>query len=272
MSLRRWVERLAPPILADLYRHARGGPFWRGVYPRYTDVPTSGAGLESDSFMRAAEAHVEQLLARSGRKGSIPTSVTEQHSLLPLPIATVCRQSGKAQVLDFGGGMGPDYLHVLSSVPACGELEYHIVETRAVCAAASRLFRNDSRVHFHATLPENMRGLDVVYVSSALQYVEDYTGLLRKLCAYGAQYVLFVKLSSGDIPTYATQQANVPGTTIAYWFLNVREVIEHMHAGGYALIFKGALDREYDQQNFPAEYRLGRACNLLFARTPVTGP
>ena len=254
MSLRQWVKRL------------RAKQIWQGIYSRYGDVPTTGSGFDSDSFVNAAVAHAEKLLTASRQNSSIPPEVTAEHSLLPLLVSVLCRASDGATVLDFGGGIGSAYLHLVRSVLGCGVVDYHIVEREAMCVAATRLFRDDSRVHFHSTLPADLPGLDVVHISTALQYVEDYADLLRKLCAYRAPYVLFVKLSSGDIPTYATQQTNVPGTTVAYWFINVREVIALMAQGGYALIFKGALEREYDQQNFPAGYRLGRACNLLFAR------
>jgi putative methyltransferase (TIGR04325 family) len=272
MSLRQWVQRLAPPILTDLYRSTRrggrsSGQVWQGIYSGYGDVPTWGAGFDSGRFVSDAVAQAEKLLAASKRSGSIPTEVSAEHSLLPLLVSLICKSSGGAKVLDFGGGLGAAYLHLVSSVLGCGVVDYHLVERGAVCVAATRFFQGDSHVQCHASLPEDLPGLDVVHVSSVLQYIEDYAGLLRKLCAYRAKYILFVKLSSGDIPTYATQQTNVPGTTLAYWFINIREVIALMSQGGYALIFKGALEREYDQRNFPSEYRLGRACNLLFART-----
>jgi len=270
VSLREWVKWLAPPILTDLYRRARGGlrseNLWQGIYPTYGDVPVSGSGHDDDRVVSSAVAHATKLVSSSRQYGSIPTEVTAEHSLLPLLVSVICSASGGARVLDFGGGMGFAYLHLVSSILGCDDLDYHIVEREAVCSAATRLFGADSRVHFHSSLPEDLRGVDVVHISSALQYVEHYADVLRRLCAYRAQYVLFVKLSAGDTPTYATQQINLPGTTLAYWFINIREVIALMSQEGYALTFKGALEREYDQHNFPSEYRLGRACNLLFSR------
>ena len=270
MSLRQWLKRFAPPILTDLYRSTRDGlrsaHIWQGIYSTYGDVPASGSGYDSERLVRDAVAHAEKLLSASRQHGSIPTEVTAEHSLLPLLVSVLCRASGRATVLDFGGGMAFAYLHLVNSVLGCDVVDYHIVERNAVCIAGTRLFRDDPHVHFYSSLPDELRGADIVHVSSALQYVEDYPGLLRKLCEYRAQYILFVKLSSGDIPTYATRQTNLPGTSVAYWFINIREVIDLMSQGGYTLIFKGTLEREYDQQNFPSGYRLGRACNLLFAR------
>ena len=108
--------------------------------------------------------------------------------------------------------------------------------------------------------------IDIIHMVSVLQYIEDYAALIRTLCAYKAKCFLFVRLSVGDVPTYATAQKNVPGMTLAYWFINVNEIIEVMSANGYSLIFKSASEQEYDQNNFPQQYRMGRTCNLLFSR------
>ena len=39
-----------------------------------------------------------------------------------------------------------------------------------------------------------------------------------------------------------------------------------MSSNDYSLIFKGSLEREYDKNNFPEEYHMERACNLLCKR------
>lgn len=271
MRLKQWVLRLAPPVLVDLYRRLRrrpaaAAPIWQGIHRAHRDVPRSGAGYGDPGLVQETLAHTEGVIAGTRRYGTIPTAVTGEHTLLPLLASVLCKGSGRVRVLDFGGGMGVAYVHLVSSVPSCGVIDYHIVEHEAVCEAGARLFESDPRVHFHASLPDDLPALDVVHVSSALQYVENYVGLLARLCAYGSTYVLFVKLSAGDIPTYATAQTNLPGMTVPYWFIDVKEIVRLMSLGGYSLIFKGALEREYRQDNFPAEYRLGRACNLLFAR------
>lgn len=272
MSFKHWVKRLAPPLLTDLYRtfKQRGvsSPYvWEGVYRHYRDVPRSGAGYDSDRLVKDTIAHARTLLAACQEPHTIPTRVTSEHSLLPLLVSVICQGSSGVRVLDFGGGMGAAYVHVVHSVLSCGVVDYHVVDTAVVSQAGARLFGNDRRVHFHDSLPDHVDGLDIVHVSSALQYIEDYAGLLRRLCAYRPRYVLFVKLSSGDMPTYATAQRNLPGTTLPYWLINVHEIIALMSESGYSLIFKGALEKDYNQDNFPAEYRLGRACNLLFSRS-----
>jgi putative methyltransferase (TIGR04325 family) len=264
-GMRQWIKRFVPPILLDLYRSYRGY-IWEGVYQHYRDVPSSGAGYESERLVKDTLVHTHNLLAISKRYRSAPTETIGEHALLPLLVSAICEEKSTLRVLDFGGGMGIAYVHLVSSVVNWRRIDYHIVENNAMCDAGKQLFANDAHMHFHSTLPANLSDVDIVYVSSALQYIEDYRGLLKVLCSYQPRYFLFVKLSSGNIPTYATAQKNLPGTVIPYWFLNVDEITNAMAENGYCLIFKSALEREYDQSNFPKAYRLGRACNLLFSR------
>jgi len=269
-DLKQWIKRFVPLIVLDLYRSYKQtavyrGHIWQGIYENYGDVPRTGGGYDSERLVKDTLVYTQNLLTISRQYRTIPTEVVGEHALLPLLVSLICEGRG-AKVLDFGGGMGAAYIHLISSVINCRWIDYHVVENRAMCDAGTKLFANDGNIHFHPTLPADLSDVDVVYVSSALQYIEDYRGLLQTLCGYQPRYFLFVKLSSGDIPTYATAQKNLPGTTIPYWFINVNEIISIMRENGYSLIFKSALEREYDQSNFPKQYRLGRACNLLFSK------
>jgi putative methyltransferase (TIGR04325 family) len=246
---------------------AQVGNLWEGIYASYGDVPASGKQFDGEVWIRKTREYTERVLAASKEQGTIPTQVTGEHILLPLVAALACKDSNDGiSILDFGGGMGIGYVHLMTSLVKCWSITYHVVESAAICEAGAQLFENDKNIKFLTEIPPFLPNLDIVYISSALQYVADYKSLLRKLAELRAKYCLFVKLSAGDFSTYATAQKNVPGTTLPYWFINAGEIIEIMAACGYSLIHKSALEQEYDQNNFPAEYRLGRACNLLFSR------
>lgn len=271
MSIAGFVRRLTPPILLDIFRSPSQsqaeGDLWEGIYRRYEDVPGAGDRFDGATWINKTRAYTERMLVASKKYSMIPTEVVGEHMLLPLLAALVCEDSGgKVRILDFGGGAGVTYVHLISSLVNCRSVDYHIVERAGVCREGEKLFEHDSGISFHSQVPTELPDLDIVYISSALQYVENYQSLLETLTALQPKYFLFAKLSAGDIPTYATAQKNVPGTTLPYWFINVGEVIEMMASGGYSLIYKSALEQEYNQRNFPESYRLGRTCNLLFLK------
>lgn len=270
MRVRRLLVNIVPPILVDGYRALRDrrhlGPIWKGVYPHFRDVATFGPGFDGDRWVTRSYALAKILTQWFRQKPAIPHWVRGRHMLLPFLVASFRPERRGVTVLDVGGGMGIDYLHLRSSIRAGADVEYHIVESARICEGGSRLFAEDPRVHFHVSLPQGVDRVDIAYVNNTLQFVEDYAGLLRALCAYRPQYLLLVNLTAGDIPTYATAQRNVKGSVIAAWFFNVDEIIKLMVEEGYRLSFKAASDEEWRQDNFPAAYRLGRPCHLLFSR------
>jgi putative methyltransferase (TIGR04325 family) len=254
-----------PPILVDWYctfKHGKPyqGYIWEGIYQNYRDVPVSGEGFDSETWISTTYAYTEALLNNKSLGG------TGEYAMLPLLTSLVRNNLGYLTILDFGGGMGIQYIHLTRSLPEVHVLQYHVVEGQRVCEPGSKLFAGNSRVHFCASLPKDLPQVDIVFIRSVLQYIDDYKGLLSQLVEYRPQFFLFVDLAAGKNPTYETAQNNVRGSVIPYQFINVREILELMAGLGYKLIFHGLQDRELDQSNFPEAYRLGHACNLLFAR------
>jgi putative methyltransferase (TIGR04325 family) len=265
------VRKAMPAFVVDLYGHyrqgTRPGSIWEGVYAHYRDVPAKGAPFDSASWADSIRPAAAGSTA-AGRHGAEWASGMGDHALLAALGAVIAGKAGTLTVLDYGGGAGEGFARLAAGIVAHpGSMCYHVVETPVVCETARRFWGDDQRIQFHTTLPLGVTQVDIVYLSSVLQYIEDYDGLIARLCDYRPQYFLFAKLSAGQFPTYASAQINVSGAVIPYWFINGGELIDRMRQAGYQLLLKTALEREYDQSNFPNQYRLGRACNLLFARS-----
>ena len=174
--------------------------------------------------------------------------------------------AGHLRVVDFGGGPGIGFVHLLATLPPETKLEYHIVELPGMCEEGRRIFVDDARINFHTALADTPASTDIVYVNGALQYIEDYLGQLRALASLGAPWLLLARTPTGDIPTFATRQLNLPGQILPYWFINRAEFVDLLDGHGYRLIWESVCDHEYDQSNFPVTHRIGRMRNLLFLR------
>ena len=151
-----------------------GGHHWEGIYSHFRDVPRFGSGFESSYWVQRSRSRTKATISAA----SNGTSVQGQHALLPLLISIAGVGSEKLRVLDFGGGMGVSYFHVVQTLPHTDFVDYTIVETGAVCESAKELFPGDSKVHFVSELPGPDMHFDIVHVNSSLQYVEDYAGLI----------------------------------------------------------------------------------------------
>jgi len=236
---------------------------WSGIYANFDEVPVVGAGFEGRRFGEQTQ-EATRLLIEETRKQRLPKQTTCQNSLLPLLGVIAGQRNGKVSILDFGGGTGTAFVHMLASTPPSLEIKFDVIETPSTCELGEQLFSDESRINFHTALPERDNQFDIVHISSALQYVTDYRETLVDLCRFKAQYFLLANLSAAAIPTYATAQRVYNDMVVPYWFLNLNEVIDIMKSESYRLLWKAAVEREYMQANFPPEYRLGRTCNLLF--------
>jgi putative methyltransferase (TIGR04325 family) len=259
-TIRRVVSRIMQASTAAAKQALRRD--WEGVYTHIRDVPRHGSGFDSDTWIHDTRRLTEAAAAERRNAGAL-SGVTNDRALLPLLAAAVARR-GRLKVLDFGGGLGISFVYLAAVASQLEELEYHIVERAPLCEEGARLFAGDKRVRFHQTLPRSVTDLDIVYLDSALQYVEDYQELLASLCALSPRYFLFARCCVGNIPTYATAQTTLTGSSIPWWFINVDEFRSTMESLGYELLFMGHSSTELNQWNFKEEFRLGTARNLLF--------
>ncbi len=265
MKLKEVRNRMTPPIFRD--RNRRRKVIWEGVYEHYRDVPTDGLGFDENVWIEQTRRMTEMLLESESFSPHVDT-VFEDHAILPPTVVSLVGDAREATILDFGGGMGVSYIHLRQCLASTFTTWYHVVECPRVCQVGSVLLtangNMDENITFHESLPESIPDLDLVYICSALQYVEDYAGLLQSLARLRPKAILLAKTSAGDVPTYVTVQVNMPGLSVPYWILNVDELVDIMASAGYALRYQSVLPREYHQNNFPERYRFRRARNLLF--------
>ena len=239
---------------------------WQGIHERFAEITGTGEGYADEALVAETEALTRRVAAESARHPSLPRHIACEQTLLALHLASRTPPAKRVRVVDFGGGMGIGYFALKSCLDPAVGIDYRVIENSAMCARAEKAFADHPSLRFHSTFPVEIGPVDVVYVSSALQYVDDWKATIASLCAYRAPFFFFVKLSAGNMPSYVTAQVNLPGPAVPYRFLNLQDVAQVMRRHGYVLGFRGTLDRIYDQANFPERYRLGQACNLLFCR------
>ena len=245
-------------------------PFiWEGIYSQYRDVPSKGAGFDSEEWISSTrQSTASALESLSCQPNGIPYDIPSYHSVFSLTVALLKQNREQFRVLDFGGGMGMTFANLLRGLGESSKpnIEYLVIDNDRSCQDGARLFNQMPFVQFSSTLPRNLGNVDIILLSGVLQFVEDYKRLLKKLAAFNAPYWLFTFVPAGDIPTFASSQKNVTGSTIPVWFFNLGELLEIMRSLGYQLIFKAAMERRFDMSNFPPTHRLPQQCNLLFQR------
>jgi len=271
----RFVASVVPPVLYGPLRRAAFGlglakplRIWSGTYATFAEVPVRGPGYAGDRYRAGVVDTVRGLMAT--RCGAGSDAGDESRTLLAQLTAVLHAETARpVRIVDFGGGPGIAYAHILCGLGGQPQLEFHVVELESVCEDGRRLFGGDPRIQFHAVLAASLQEVDIVHAGGVIEFMEDWAGTLRGFCRLAPRYVLLTNVCCGDFATYATGFNLIRGSVIANWQLNTDSVVDVMAASGYRLALRSLHERVHAQDNFPKALRLpdGHPSALLFTAT-----
>ncbi len=202
----------------------------------------AGAPVARDSIIDQ-----NAVLAFTYALGRVAVSRTAQNGSRPAAVS----------VLDWGGALG--HYHVLARrlLPEL-ELEYHVREVPAVCAAGRHV---QPEVTFHDSDDCLGRRYDFVLASNSLQYQEQWKDLLSALAvsAAGCLLITRVPLTSGHQSFVVLQRVGAYGygTEILGWVFDRYELLQVANAAGALLEREFLLRPAWKIAGAPAEVTHG---------------
>jgi putative methyltransferase (TIGR04325 family) len=243
---------------------------WEGIYDHFPE-DYSDRVFESERWVNTLKKRSAQLLDELEGDGTISSQTLIHEDPLPPVIGLLASLApAPIRILDFGGGIGSAFVSLVKSLPASDLVEFHILETPAVCRLGREVYKKISNLNFHEKLPQDLKKFDVVHAGYSLHYIKDWRMMLEKYARYEPRLIILSGLNAGDIATFVTYQ-NYYGSKIPVWFWNVHEIVGALKNLDYDLIYKSLLESSYlgkfqplPMGNFPPEYRLKRKCNLIF--------
>jgi putative methyltransferase (TIGR04325 family) len=240
-------------------RVTSAAPIWRGVYRRFGDIPRSGAVFSSAVWIDLLARELQEVRAREWTEEFVL-----EHEILRFLVDVVRRGSTPLRIVDFGGGLGASYAYLRHCCPDAA-IQHAVVETSGVVARGRAMFADDPSVTFAEAVGPAHQGADIVFVKSALQYLEECSAVTRSLLELRPRFLLLEKLSAVEGEAFGTEQVNLPGVSIPYWFVNGGEVIRMAAEQGYRCVLHRWLPRVYDPAGLPLEPPGYHASTLLFA-------
>jgi len=250
------------------------GPIWDGVYSSFSEVPVTGPGFDGETWVNNSLKKIVALREKALESSPLPPVSNYREALLPLLAALILQRKGSVRILDYGGGIGFTYYQTFYALSQTSKLEYHIIEREAVCQAGRDFFGQTNKIiKFHSSIDIVNGVFDIVYMSSIIQYIDDWKELLRQvLMALSPDYLLLIDVFTGNIPTFATAQ-NYYGSKIPQWFLNIGELTKGVENNNYKLGFMSSflptilgVEQSLPMDNFEAQYRLDRTNNFLLMK------
>jgi putative methyltransferase (TIGR04325 family) len=244
---------------------------WEGVYDSYKDAISYGDGFNSDRWINSNYEKTKDMIKKN--KNYNLSFCTSSLSAISSLIYT---NNNSLSILDFGGGMGSSFINLTSALIDNKNISFSVVEGLRSCEKGKILFKNDDRIEFLNELPKNKK-YDIIYISSCLQYIEDWQGLLATLCKnYNAEYFIFDDLPSGDIEkTYVSVQ-NYYESKIPCTFFKLDDIIKEIKDNGYEIIYRANFRanilntyENYPQNNFEEKYKINYGKNLIFKKKSI---
>ncbi|MDP2364242.1 MAG: methyltransferase, TIGR04325 family, partial [Ignavibacteria bacterium] len=206
---------------------------------------------------------------REGRGLSTIRSIADYP--IPLVVGMLLATREKLSVLDFGGGMGLQYLEVIAKVPVAKErLDYYIMDGNASIQNRPDELNQFNKLKFISNIEDLKEPIDIIHIGSTLQYVNDWKFLIFDLkTKYQPMYFVFSDLLAGDVPTFVSHQIFYE-KRIPVHMLNIDEFISFMKSLGfdnsYQSLFQSNILGRETLSNFelPENKRIRKTINIIF--------
>jgi putative methyltransferase (TIGR04325 family) len=203
--------------------------------PTWEDNP-----FDTVEWLDSAEAYLRMLL-----KAEAADRLAIEHYIVPVCVlaAEVAAKKGEVRVLDFGGGIGVNFVNIRAALPAGAKLHYDIVDSPANQNRWQLLFENSANCGCFTEIPRP--SYDVVFASSTLQYIPDWVAVLARLADACERWIVLSRLPITRGPAFVARQnvrfVNGPHSgetagTIPHRFFNREELIDVLRARGFELV------------------------------------
>jgi len=244
---------------------------WEGIYNSFAEAGGDSDAFNSDIWIDKQKSRILKALEDCHTKNTVSKDYP-----LPLVVAMALAQKEQLKILDFGGGMGLQYLEMIAKVPdSQSNVDYFVVDGKSSIDNRPTKLNQFSRLYFLQDFNDINSAVDIIHIGSTLQYIEGWQELLQSLVdKFRPKYFVFSDLLAGDVPTFVSHQIFYE-KRIPHMFLNLSDFCDFMTKKfNMNLLFKTKfirliLNQEEIFPNFalPEKYQIDRSCNLVFAHT-----
>jgi putative methyltransferase (TIGR04325 family) len=223
---------------------------WHGNYSTWDEAKQRCTGYDSEIILEKVKyslLKVKEGKAAYERDSVLFNEVQYSFPLLSGLMWIAAMNNGKLNVLDFGGSLGSTYFQNRLFTDSLTEVNWCIVEQPAFVECGIECFAGEG-LHFYNTVEECLASykIDVVILSSVLQYIEKPFELTGQIKAYGINYLIIDRTPFITGPDRITvQKVNheiYPGS-YPCWFFNKEKFISDFDADYKLVLEFEALDK-----------------------------
>ncbi len=251
--------KIIKKILPDFIVRKIVGLFygWSGNYKSWDLAQRRCSGYNAENILKTAlnsTLKVKNDEAKYERDSFIFDEIQYNYPLLSSLMWIAAQNNGKLRVLDFGGALGSTYFQNKSFLDTLPYVEWNIVEQPHFVEAGNQYITNNE-LKFHNSIKECLKKhkIDVILLSSVIQYVEEPYVLLGEILISGIDFVIIDRTPFVDYNDRITvQKVNPKIYRASYpcWFFNKNRFVDFV-TEKYSLIMEfDALDRANIKSEF----------------------
>jgi putative methyltransferase (TIGR04325 family) len=230
---------------------------WHGNYSSWDEAKKWCTGYDSKIILEKVKSSL--LKVKAGKAAYERDSVLFDEVQYSYPVLSglmwiAAQNKGKLNVMDFGGSLGSTYFQNKFFLESLSEVNWCIVEQSQFVDSGIESFA-DKKLHFFYTIEDCLKSfeINVVVLSSVLQYMEKPYGLLDQIMLHGIQFLIIDRTPFINADDRITVQKVNPGIykgSYPCWFFNEEKFISAF-SGEYNLVLKfDALDKA----NIPSRF------------------
>nr|WP_121273044.1 methyltransferase, TIGR04325 family [Pedobacter schmidteae] len=208
------IKEFFPPILHTLrwYSFKYG---WKGNYKTFEDAKDLCRGYDENHILQRiidTTQKVKNGEAVYERDGIIYDKVNINHHLLNALLLVSARNNNTLTIVDFGGSLGTSYYQNISFLSHLTNLNWCIIEQEKFVDAGKKAFENE-HIRFYHSLEDCYAvhsRIDMVLISSSLQYMSKPYEVLKKIQSFKIPYLMLDLIGYNDKNEDRITIQNVP--------------------------------------------------------------
>jgi putative methyltransferase (TIGR04325 family) len=250
------IKDLIPPVFLRKITGLFYG--WHGNFSSWNEAMKKSTGYDSkDIFKRVNDSasKVKAGLAAYERDSLLFDHIEYSFPLLSGLLWIAGRNNGNLNVLDFGGSLGSSFFQNKVFLDTLSDVNWCIVEQPEFVKIGREYFE-DQRLHFFNSIDECLElfYINVVLLSSVLQYLEEPYRLLDNIISQNPEYIIFDRtpfIKGNDRITVQKVNPKIYKGSYPCWFFNEDKFISSL-TKEYKLVLEfDALDKA----NIPSEFK-----------------
>lgn len=256
--MKQQLKYLIPPIVLEIYRKISLKYGWFGDYPVWEIAKKDSRGYDSVNIVEKVKSSIMKV--KNGEAVYERDSVLFDEIEYSWPILAglmwvAAAKNNKLTVLDFGGSLGSTYFQNKLFLDDIENVKWCIVEQPLFVEVGKKSLENEI-LNFYCSIEDclNSNTVDVLLLSSVLQYLEDPYSFLTKMVEYGFPYIFFDRTPFGKNDKNRLTVQKVPPeiyeASYPCWFFSKSD-FQHTMKQHYELVSQFSA---LDEANIPSEF------------------